>query len=66
MKSVVADYRYRVLCMKIVPVVGSTIYLTDHVSDLVMSGHTYISTSGYQFTGYSLSLIHISEPTRPY
>jgi len=53
MKSVVADYRYRVLCMKIVPVVGSTIYLTDHVTDLVMSGHTYISTSGYQFTGYS-------------
>lgn len=53
MKSVVADYRYRVLCMKIVPVVGSTIYLTDHVTDMIMSGHTYISTSGYQFTGYS-------------
>ena len=53
MKSVVADYRYRVLCMKIVSVVGSTIYLTDHVTDLLMSGHTYISTSGYQFTGYS-------------
>ncbi len=53
MKSVVADYRYRVLCMRIVPVSGSTIYLTDYVKDLVMSGHTYLSTSGYQFSGYS-------------
>jgi hypothetical protein len=53
MKSVVADYRYRVLCMKIVPVVAPTIYLTDYIHDLVMSGHTYISTSGYQFTGYN-------------
>jgi len=53
MKSVVADYRYRVMCMKIVPLTGSTIYLTDHVKDLVMGGHTYLSTSGYEFTGYS-------------
>lgn len=53
MKSVVADYRYRVLCMRIVPVTGSPIYLTDHAYDLVINGHTYISTSGYQFTGYS-------------
>lgn len=51
MKSVVADYRYRTLCMRIVPAAGSTIYLTDHPRDLVMSGHTYLSTSGYQFTG---------------
>ena len=53
MKSVVADYRYRVLCMRIVPTAGSPIYLTDHPRDLVMSGHTYLSTSGYQFTGQS-------------
>lgn len=53
MKSAVADYRYRVLCMRIVPVAGSPIYLTDHPHDLAMSGHTYLSTSGYQFTGYS-------------
>ncbi|WP_313919880.1 DUF2163 domain-containing protein [Tahibacter sp.] len=53
MKSVVADYRYRVLCLRIVPVTGSPIYLTDYPSDLVMSGHTYLSTSGYQFTGYA-------------
>lgn len=53
MKLAVADYRYRVICLRIVPVVGSPIYLTDHPRDLVMSGHTYLSTSGYEFTGYS-------------
>lgn len=53
MKSAVADYRYRVLCLRIVPVTGSPIYLTDHPRDLVMGGHTYLSTSGYEFTGYS-------------
>jgi len=53
MKSVVADYRYRVLCLRIVPTAGSPIYLTDYPRDLVMSGHTYLSTAGYQFTGYS-------------
>jgi hypothetical protein len=35
MKSTVADYRYRVLCLRIVPVTGSPIYLTDHPRDLV-------------------------------
>ncbi len=53
MKSVVADFRYRVLCARIVPITGSPIYLTDHPRDLVMSGHTYLSTAGYEFTGYS-------------
>lgn len=53
MKSVVADYRYRVLCLRIVPAVGSPIYLTDHPRDLAMGGHTYLSTSGYQFTEYA-------------
>lgn len=53
MKSVVADYRYRVLCLRIVPTVGSPIYLTDYPRDLVMGGHTYLSTSGYEFTGYA-------------
>jgi uncharacterized phage protein (TIGR02218 family) len=52
MKSAVADYQTRVLCLRIVPVTGITVYMTDHPRDLVMSGHTYISTSGYQFTGY--------------
>ena len=53
MKSAVADYRYRVLCLRVVPTAGSPIYLTDHPRDLVMNGHTYLSTSGYQFTGYT-------------
>jgi uncharacterized phage protein (TIGR02218 family) len=53
MKSTVADYRYRVECLRIVPTAGSPIYLTDHPRDLSIGGHTYLSTSGYQFTGYS-------------
>lgn len=53
MKSVVADYRYRTMCLRIVPVSGSPIYLTHHVRDLVMGGHTYLTTSGYDFTNYS-------------
>ena len=53
MKSVVAAYATRVLCLRIVPVTGASIYLTDHPRDLTMSGHTYLSTSGYEFTGYS-------------
>ncbi len=53
MKSVVAAYATRVLCLRIVPVTGASIYLTDHPHDLTMSGHTYLSTLGYEFTGYS-------------
>lgn len=58
MKSVVADYRYRVLCLRIEPVHagGSVIRLTDHPRDLTMSnGQTYLTRSGYEFTGYSSS-----------
>ncbi len=53
MKSVVTDAELRVLCLRIMPVIGAPIYLTDHPRDLTMSGHTYLSTSGYEFTGYS-------------
>ena len=53
MKPAVADARFRVICLRIVPLIGSTIYLTHHVRDLVMSGHTYLSSSGYDFTGYT-------------
>lgn len=53
MKPAVADQRFRVICLRIVPTTGSPIYLTHHVRDLVMSGHTYLSTSGYDFTGYT-------------
>ena len=51
MKSAIADYRYKVHCLRIVPRWGSTIYLTDHPRDLVMGGHTYRTDSGYQFSG---------------
>ena len=53
MKPAVADSRFRVICLRIEPLTGSPIYLTHHPRDLVMSGHTYLSTSGYDFTGYS-------------
>jgi len=55
MKAAVADYRYRILCLRIVPKTGSSIYLTHYPRDLVMSGHTYLTTDGYDFTGYSAS-----------
>ena len=53
MKPAVADSRFRVICLRIEPLTGSPIYLTHHPRDLVMRGHTYLSTSGYDFTGYS-------------
>lgn len=51
MKTAVADYRYKIHCLRIVPLWGSVIYLTDHVRDLTMGGHTYKTDSGYQFSG---------------
>lgn len=53
MKSAVADYQYKVYCLRIVPQWGNTIYLTSHVRDLVMGANTYKTDSGYQFTGLS-------------
>lgn len=54
MKATVADYRYRVICCRIVPLSGATIRLTDYPRDLVMAGgQVYASTSGYEFSGYS-------------
>lgn len=53
MKSHVADPGKPALCMRIVPVTGSTIYLTNYPIDLVMGGHTYLSASGFEFTGFS-------------
>ena len=55
MKSVLADPQTRTRCLRIVPLNGgATIRLTDHPRDLVMSGgNAYLSTSGYEFTGYS-------------
>ena len=52
MKSVVADWRYRVECLRIVPVVGSPIRICDHPRDLTMSNsQVYSSGAGYEFTG---------------
>lgn len=53
MKAAVANPATRVLCCRIVPTVGSAIYLTDHPVALSMGGHTYLSTAGYEFTGSS-------------
>lgn len=54
MKAVVADYRYRVLCLRIVPTFGPIIRLTHHPRDLVMgNGEVYKSFDGADFTGYT-------------
>lgn len=52
MKPAVADYRTRVLCLRIVPTSGSTVRLTDHPRDLKIGSYTYLSTAGYEFTGF--------------
>jgi len=53
MKGTVAAPETRIECLRIEPVSASPIYLTDYPRDLVIGGHTYLSTSGYEFTGYS-------------
>jgi len=56
MKSVVADYRYRVMCLRIVPISGPVIRLTNHARDLTMSNsQVYLTSSGYDFTSYTAS-----------
>ena len=34
MKAVVADYQYKVHCLRIVPLWGAVVYLTDYPRDL--------------------------------
>lgn len=51
MKTAVASPEYKVHCLRIVPIWGPTVYLTDHVRDLVIGANTYKTDSGYQFTG---------------
>ena len=53
MKPTVADRATKIHCVRIVPLWGSPIYLTDHPRDLVMGGHTYKTDSGYEFSGYA-------------
>jgi uncharacterized phage protein (TIGR02218 family) len=54
MKPAVADYRYKIHCIRIVPLWGSPVYLTSHVRDIVIGANTYLSGSGYEFSGQSL------------
>lgn len=54
MKPAVADYHYRVLCLRIVTTNGLTIRLANHARDLTMSnGDVYVAGAGYEFTGYT-------------
>lgn len=54
MKPHVADYHYRTTCLRIEPTFGPVIRLTQFPRDLKMSnGEVYVSSSGYQFTGYT-------------
>lgn len=53
MKPAVAAAGTRVLCLRIVPLSGSTVRLTDFARDLVIGANTYTSTAGYQFTGHA-------------
>lgn len=51
MKPAVADPQYKIHCLRIVPLWGDPVYLTNHVRDIDMGGHTYKTDSGYQFSG---------------
>lgn len=54
MKTAVADRRYKIHCLRIVPLWGATVYLTDHVRDVVIGANTYKTDSGYEFSGLAL------------
>lgn len=51
MKSHVADWRFKVYCLRIEPSSAAAVCITDHVTYLVIDGTTYKSGSGYQFSG---------------
>lgn len=54
MKSTVAPYATRTLCLRIVCVNGLTVRLTRYPYDLTMSNATvYLAGSGYDFSGYA-------------
>ena len=53
MKTTVAPFEYRAMCLRIQPTLGTAIRLTDYPTDLLMAnGERYVTSSGYQFTGY--------------
>ena len=51
MKATVVDYQFRITCVRIEPLLGAPIYLTDHIRDLTIGGHLYRSDAGYEFSG---------------
>lgn len=51
MKSSVVDYQYRITCIRIVPLLGAPIFLTDHIRDVKLGSDVYKSDAGYEFTG---------------
>ena len=51
MKPSVVDYQFRITCIRIEPLLGDGIYLTDHIRDLTIGGDLYRSDSGYEFSG---------------
>lgn len=53
MKPATADPKYKIHCLRIVPLWGPPVYLTDHPRDLIIGANTYKTDSGYQFTGYA-------------
>jgi len=54
MKTVVSDYKTLVLCLRIVPVLGTPVRLTRYPRNLTMSnGQVYVTGSGYDFSGYT-------------
>jgi uncharacterized phage protein (TIGR02218 family) len=53
MKPAVADPKYKIHCLRIVPLWGDPVYLTDYPRDLVIGANTYKTDSGYQFSGYA-------------
>jgi uncharacterized phage protein (TIGR02218 family) len=54
-KPAVADYKRKIYCLRIIPKIGSPIYLTTFSRDLKISGHTYLTSAGYDFTGLTSS-----------
>lgn len=53
MKSHVADYKTRVICLRIVPTAGPVVRLTGYPVDLTMSNAAVYNTeNGYDFSGY--------------
>ena len=51
MKPAVVDYQFRITCVRIEPLLGPAIYLTDHIRDLTLGGDLYRSDAGYEFSG---------------